>query len=108
MLFHALARLKQHPWRLFCAGSERLHPPTAALLRNLATELDLTKRIEFLGELDAAALATRYRRADAFVLPSHHEGYGMALAEALARDCRSSAPRRVRFPTRYRRMRGCW
>lgn len=85
VLFHALARLKQHSWRLFCAGSERLHPPTAALLRNLATELDLAERIEFLGELDAAALATRYRRADAFVLPSHHEGYGMALAEALAR-----------------------
>jgi len=85
VLFHALARLKHHPWRLFCAGSERLHPPTAALLCQLAAELGLTERIEFLGELDAAALAIRYRRADVFVLPSHHEGYGMALAEALAR-----------------------
>ena len=85
VLFRALARLKQHPWRLFCAGSERLHPPTAVLLRQLVTELSLTERIEFLGELDAAALAIRYRRADTFVLPSHHEGYGMALAEALAR-----------------------
>ena len=85
VLFRALARLQHHPWRLFCAGSEKLHPPTAVLLRQLATELGLAGRIEFLGELDEAALAIRYRRADVFVLPSHHEGYGMALAEALAR-----------------------
>ncbi len=85
VLFRALARLKHYPWRLFCAGSERLHPPTAALLRQLAAELSLIERIEFSGELDAAALAIRYQQADVFVLPSYHEGYGMALAEALAR-----------------------
>ncbi|MDG4583010.1 MAG: glycosyltransferase family 4 protein, partial [Candidatus Competibacter sp.] len=85
VLFRALARLQHHPWRLFCAGSERLHPPTAALLLDLTEDLGLTGRIAFLGELDEAALAIRYRRADVFVLPSHHEGYGMALAEALAR-----------------------
>ncbi len=84
VLFHALARLKRYTWRLFCAGSELLHPPTAALLRDLAAELGLAERIEFLGELDAAVLAIRYRLADVFVLPSHHEGYGMVLAEALA------------------------
>ncbi|QQS54228.1 MAG: glycosyltransferase family 4 protein [Candidatus Competibacteraceae bacterium] len=85
VLFHALARLTHYAWRLFCAGSELLHPPTAALLHKLVAELGLAERIEFLGELDAAVLAIRYRRADVFVLPSHHEGYGMALAEALAR-----------------------
>lgn len=85
LLFRALARLAGRSWRLRCAGSMSLHPPTAARLRKLAAELNLTDRVEFLGELDEEALAHQYRRADLFVLPSYYEGYGMALAEALAR-----------------------
>jgi len=50
----------------------------------LADELGLAARIEFPGQLDETALALEYQRADVFVLPSYHEGYGMALAEALA------------------------
>jgi len=84
VLFRALARLKDQPWRLRCAGSADFDPVTAAELSILVDELGLSARIEFLGQLDEAALALEYRRADGFVLPSHHEGYGMALAEALA------------------------
>lgn len=85
VLFRALARLAHRPWRLRCAGSDALHPATAMALRALIAELELADRIEFLGELDADALAVCYREADVFVLPSFHEGYGMVLAEALAR-----------------------
>jgi glycosyltransferase involved in cell wall biosynthesis len=85
VLFRALARLAALPWRLRCAGSADLAPATAAGLRTLAVELRLAGRIEFLGQLEEAALGIEYRRADLFVLPSYHEGYGMALAEALAR-----------------------
>jgi glycosyltransferase involved in cell wall biosynthesis len=85
LLLRALARLGGRSWRLRCAGSATLHPATAAVLWELAVALELTDRVEFLGELDAEALAHEYRRADLFVLPSYHEGYGMALAEALAR-----------------------
>ncbi|MCC9000802.1 MAG: glycosyltransferase family 4 protein [Candidatus Contendobacter sp.] len=85
VLFRALARLKDQPWRLRCAGGADFDPVTAAELSILVDELGLSARIEFLGQLDEAALALEYRRADGFVLPSHHEGYGMALAEALAR-----------------------
>ena len=85
VLFRALARLKQFEWRLRCAGSPAFDPPTAASLQALIRELGLTDRIELLGELDHEALAVAYQQADVFVLPSFHEGYGMALAEALAR-----------------------
>ena len=84
VLFHALARLTQYRWRLWCAGSSAFDPATAAGLQTLIGELGLTGRITLLGELDHAALAARYQQADLFVLPSFHEGYGMVLAEALA------------------------
>lgn len=85
VLFRALASLERLPWRLRCAGSETLDPATAARLRALLDELALRDRVELLGELDADELAARYLEADVFVLPSFHEGYGMVLAEALAR-----------------------
>ena len=43
----------------------------------------LKGRYTFTGEWPPAKLTTAYAAADAFVLPSYHEGYGMALAEAL-------------------------
>lgn len=84
VLFRALARLGRLPWRLRCAGSDALDPTTATGLRVLLAALELTDRVELLGELDAVALAVRYRQADVFVLASWYEGYGMVLAEALA------------------------
>ncbi len=84
VLFQALAQLKQHRWRLRCAGSPAFAPATAAHLQTLIHELGLTGRVELLGELDNAALAACYQQADLFVLPSFYEGYGMVLAEALA------------------------
>lgn len=85
VLFRALAQLKDRPWRLRCAGSSAPDPITAAGLRALVEMLALTDRIEWLGELETAVLDTVYQQADVFVLPSFHEGYGMVLAEALAR-----------------------
>lgn len=85
VLIAALARLRHLPWHLTCAGSLVLHPPTAAALRDRVRVSGLEDRVTFAGDLDAIRLARAYDHADVFVLPTRHEGYGMAVAEAVAR-----------------------
>src|SRR3954466_1219237 len=85
LLFRALASLRDRPWHLVCAGSCDRDRATAARLREQIRELRIGDRVDLLGDLDADALAIQYDRADLFVLPTLYEGYGMAVAEALAR-----------------------
>ena len=82
-LLDALTRLCDRPWQLTCAGSPEHDPEWAQVVRERACELG--ERVRFLAELDARALGALYEGADAFVLATRMEGYGMALAEALAR-----------------------
>ncbi|MEP7284065.1 MAG: glycosyltransferase family 4 protein, partial [Rubrivivax sp.] len=65
-------------------GSSARGPAAAAALHAVAGLPPLRGRVVWHGELDADALALRLATADVFVLPSLHEGYGMAAAEALA------------------------
>jgi glycosyltransferase involved in cell wall biosynthesis len=85
ILLDALAMLRDLPWRLVCAGSAERDLATGAAVRARIAERDLADRVELAGEVDAAALDALYGRADLFVLASHYEGYGMAVAEAIAR-----------------------
>ncbi len=84
LLLEALGRLTHMAWRLDCVGSTGRDPATAAAIARLVRSLGLEGRVRLRGELDERALARRYARADAFVLASYFEGYGMALAEAVA------------------------
>lgn len=85
LLLEALAGLRQHPWTLTCVGSTTRDAACAAALRQQVAALGLGDRVRLLGEVDEEQLDALYARADAFVLASWHEGYGMVLAEALAR-----------------------
>ncbi|WP_152207617.1 glycosyltransferase [Marinobacter changyiensis] len=46
-----------------------------------------SRRVEFAGPLYGAEKDTAYRNADFFVLPTHSENFGMAVAEALSHEC---------------------
>lgn len=85
LLVRALAAVRDLPWHLTCAGSTTRDRTTAGILAREIDALGLSGRIELTGELDEAALAERFQRADVFVMASHYEGYGMVFDEALAR-----------------------
>ena len=84
-LLEALAELMDLDWRLTCVGSLDRDPQTAQAVEAAIARLGLDARVTLVGEQDEAGLAPLYDRADLFVLASYHEGYGMVLAEALAR-----------------------
>jgi glycosyltransferase involved in cell wall biosynthesis len=85
VLVEALGPLATRRWHLTCAGSPARSPETVARLRHRIAALRLTERVRLAGVLDRAALDASYAQADVCVLATFHEGYGMALAEALAR-----------------------
>jgi len=85
LLIEALHAVRTLHWRLTCVGSLTLHPETAAGICALAAARGLGARIRFTGAAHGDALAAAYDAADVFVLPSWYEGYGMAVAEAVAR-----------------------
>jgi glycosyltransferase involved in cell wall biosynthesis len=85
LLVQALASLRDLAWKLLCVGSLERDPAAAAALREAVAAHGLTDRVALAGELEGPALEAAFARADLAVSASHHEGYGMALAEALAR-----------------------
>ncbi len=85
VLIEALAELRDLDWSLVCAGSLTREPATVAAVEALILEHALDPRVRLAGELDASELAALYDGADLCVSASFYEGYGMALAEALAR-----------------------
>ncbi len=83
VLLDALSRLGDLDWRLDLVGGAR-DPRFAEEVRRRAAAPGFAGRVRLSGEATGGALAARYRAADIFVLASWHEGFGMALAEAMA------------------------
>jgi glycosyltransferase involved in cell wall biosynthesis len=84
ILIDALGFLRDRDWHLTCVGSLERDPDTVMRLRARIDERGLADRVTLAGELGEAGVARCYDRADLFVLPTYYEGYGMAVAEALA------------------------
>lgn len=84
VLVRALERVRALPWRCTLIGSTHRDPGYAGEVAELVRSLGLQDRIRLSGECADAALRDAYAAADLFVLPSHYEGYGMVVAEAIA------------------------
>jgi glycosyltransferase involved in cell wall biosynthesis len=84
-LVRALGRLRDLEWHLTCVGGER-DRETAEQVKREVVQAGLADRVTFVGELRRRQdVDPHYDRADVFVLATEYEGYGMAVAEALAR-----------------------
>lgn len=84
LLVETLAPLADLPWRLTIAGDRERDSSAAARVDKLIAHHRLDGRIDVLGKVSPGRLSALYDSADAFVLASQFEGYGMAFAEALA------------------------
>lgn len=84
VLIAALEMLDDPNWRLTIAGALDRDPKTVAALESQIRAAGFTNRVTLAGTVVPATLARFYETADLFVLPSHYEGYGMVLAEAMA------------------------
>lgn len=86
VLLAALATLPASlPWHLTIAGAVDRSPETTAALRATVSRNGWQQRVTLLGPVDSARLDALYAGADMFVMSSLFEGYGMVLAEAMAR-----------------------
>lgn len=85
ILVEALSELRHLPWHLTIAGAADRNPEAAAALSSAIARYELQDRIRVVGGLPRTDLEALYSAADIFVMPSLFEGYGMVLAEAMAR-----------------------
>jgi glycosyltransferase involved in cell wall biosynthesis len=84
VLIKAVATLTDMPWRLTIAGDRTRNPAAAAQLDADIEGYDLRDRIAVLGAVPPERINELFLASDVFVLASRFEGYGMALAEAIA------------------------
>jgi glycosyltransferase involved in cell wall biosynthesis len=85
LLLAALATLAELPWRCICVGSLDRDPEFVDLLRRRAKSDGIGDRVSFGGPRTGDELDDAYAAADALVVASHGETYGMVVTEALAR-----------------------
>lgn len=85
VLVDALAALRDLPWRCLLVGSVDRDPGFAGQVHERIRRAGLDDRVTLTCELDDSTLEANWRTADAFVLPSRYEGFGMVISEAVAR-----------------------
>jgi glycosyltransferase involved in cell wall biosynthesis len=84
ILIAAVAMLTDLPWRLTIAGDRTRNLAAAAQLDADIEAHGLGDRVTVLGAVPPARINELFFASDLFVLASRFEGYGMALAEAIA------------------------
>jgi glycosyltransferase involved in cell wall biosynthesis len=83
-LIAALAPLEALDWQLTIAGSLTHDLQAVEQLKSVIADNGLDNRVTLTGAISDEAVAVCYDKADLFAMSSLYEGYGMALAEAMA------------------------
>jgi D-inositol-3-phosphate glycosyltransferase len=84
-LLGAMAYLKHHPeLKLMIVGGDGRHTPEHRALKRLTVELGIQECVFFAGRIEQRTLPIYYSAADALVVPSHYESFGLVALEALA------------------------
>lgn len=84
VLIAAVATLADMPWRLTIAGDRTRNPAAVAQLYADIETHGLGDRVAVLGAVPPERVMELFLASDIFVLASRFEGYGMAVAEAIA------------------------
>jgi glycosyltransferase involved in cell wall biosynthesis len=85
VLIAALVMVRDLPWRCVCVGTLTRDPGFVERLVRQAREGGIGHRLRFTGPRAGADLEAAYAAADALVLASRAETFGMVVIEALAR-----------------------
>jgi glycosyltransferase involved in cell wall biosynthesis len=84
VLVEALASVADLDFSATIAGDVDSNPETASALVDQIRRARLSDRVRLVGAVSEAESARLHADADLFAFPSLYEGYGMALAEAMA------------------------
>lgn len=85
LIVAALSGLADLDWCLTIAGSLAMNETHVGRLRHVIEAGGLAQRITLTGALTGMELEAVWQATDLYVASSVHEGFGMALAEAIAR-----------------------
>jgi D-inositol-3-phosphate glycosyltransferase len=83
LLLESVAQMRT-PTRLVVVGGNPDGDPEVERLRGRAAELGIVERVRFPGAVPQRDLPCYYRAADALVVTSRYESFGLAAVEALA------------------------
>jgi glycosyltransferase involved in cell wall biosynthesis len=84
LLLHAVARATNASCRIELTIAGSGDAGYRGELVALAEQLGLRDRVSFVGHVEGAAKEGAFAQTDCFILPSAHENFGLAVAEALA------------------------
>ena len=87
LLLPALAAIGSNSVLAIAGGPDIHAPGHDDEIRTAIAALGLTDRVAMLGNIEPAERWSLFDDADAFVLPSHSENFGIVVAESMARGC---------------------
>jgi glycosyltransferase involved in cell wall biosynthesis len=106
MLIDAWARVRPDGWVLKIAGPDEAGH--RAQVESLVVAFGLSDKISFVGPVSGEAKRSTFSEADLFVLSSHSESFGMAIAEALAHGLPVLTTRGAPWPMLQEQGCGWW